>query len=209
MKTVIYTQRVEIVEAYGERRDCADQRIASFIQTCGFLPVPLANERELAEEYIEGIRPAGILLTGGNSLGKYGGNAPERDAMDQALIQLAMEKSIPLYGFCRGMQSILDYFGCGLTNVAGHVAVRHPVCGEGETYEVNSYHNQACISLKEGCGLNVLAQADDGVIEAVCHGELPIAASMWHPEREKQFQERDINRIRTLFNGSGKNYGQK
>lgn len=36
MQTVIYTQRVEIVEGYGERRDCADQNIPKFLQVCGY-----------------------------------------------------------------------------------------------------------------------------------------------------------------------------
>ena len=31
MNIVLYTQRVEIVKSYGERRDCADQNIAKFI----------------------------------------------------------------------------------------------------------------------------------------------------------------------------------
>ena len=43
MKRVLFTQRVELVEAYKERRDCADQRIAEYINSCGFLPVPIPN----------------------------------------------------------------------------------------------------------------------------------------------------------------------
>lgn len=42
---------------------------------------------------------------------EYGGNAPERDAVDHKLIELCIKNNIPVYGFCRGMQSILDYFG--------------------------------------------------------------------------------------------------
>lgn len=30
-KIVLYTQRVEVVESYGERRDCADQEIPRFL----------------------------------------------------------------------------------------------------------------------------------------------------------------------------------
>ena len=40
---VIYTQRVEIVESYQERRDCADQSIPRFLETCGYIPVPVPN----------------------------------------------------------------------------------------------------------------------------------------------------------------------
>lgn len=98
---------MEVVESYGERRDCADQRISGFISACGFIPVPLPNNCELLGELFSQIRPVGIILTGGNSLVRYGGDAPERDAMDEGLIDIAIQKRIPLYGFCRGMQSIL------------------------------------------------------------------------------------------------------
>lgn len=199
MGPVIYTQRVEVIESYQERRDCADQRIAEFIWACGFLPVPVPNKAELAEKIVQKIQPQGIILTGGNSLAKYGGNAPERDGMDEALIRLAMQYRIPLYGFCRGMQSILCYFGNELVNVGGHAAVRHTVQEENESYEVNSYHNQACLKLKAGCGLRETVRAADGVIEAVRNGNFPIAGTMWHPERETVFAEKDMNRVKELF----------
>ena len=190
---------MEIVKAYQERRDCADQKISDFIRKCGFLPIPLPNKSELAMEIVNSINPAGIILTGGNSLEKYGGNAPERDAMDRKLIEIAIKKFIPLYGFCRGMQSILDYFGNRLINVDGHVAVRHLIYEGIVKYEVNSYHNQACIQLEKDCDLKIISKAEDGVIESVCHEYLPIVATMWHPEREAQFTFKDINRVRELF----------
>ena len=199
MRTVIYTQRVEIIESYQERRDCADQRVADFIRECGFLPLPLPNKSELVTEIIDSVKPVGIVLTGGNSLEKYGGNAPERDAMDRALIENAIKYSISLYGFCRGMQSILDYFGNKLEDVDGHVAVRHWVYGKGRQYEVNSYHNQACKRLEKNCGLEIELQAEDEVIEAIHHKYLPIIGTMWHPEREKKFDEKDICRVKKLF----------
>lgn len=196
---MIYTQRVEVIEAYQERRDCADQRIADFILACGFLPIPLPNRSDLAEEIIKELKPAGIILTGGNSLVLHGGNAPERDAMDFALIELAIQNHIPLYGFCRGMQSILSYYENDLINIEGHVAVRHTVKSEVGNCEVNSYHNQACVKLKDGCGLLVTAWTGDGVIEAIRHVNLPIVGTMWHPEREEAYVGRDIENVRNLM----------
>ena len=116
-RAVVYTQRVEIVESYQERRDCADQNIPRFLEACGYLPVPVPNVISDLEMFVEAVSPAGILLTGGNSLNRYGGTAPERDKTDYRLIEIALRKNIPLYGFCRGMQSVLDYFGCELENV--------------------------------------------------------------------------------------------
>lgn len=199
MNVVIYTQRVEIFESYGERRDCADQRIADFIYECGFLPLPLPNRDDIVEEVIKSIHPKGIVLTGGNSLSVYGGNAPERDAMDIKLIDIAIKHNIPLMGFCRGMQSILYYFGNILENVDGHVAVRHEVYFRDGMYEVNSYHSQACKKLNEDSNLTVMARTVDNVIEAVCHKEFPIIGIMWHPEREDKYKQKDMEMLRKLF----------
>ena len=197
-KIVLFTQRVEVIESYQERRDCADQRIAEYICDCGYIPIPVPNNSKLAVNIAQNIGASGIVLTGGNSLVKYGGNAPERDETDKALIEYSIENGIPLYGFCRGMQSILDYFGNNLVNVGGHVAVRHKVNGENEELEVNSYHNQACLELKSDC-LEAVLLAEDGVIEKVRHKEYPIVGTMWHPERENPFRETDKKCLKSLI----------
>lgn len=196
-KTVIYTQRVEVVESYQERRDCADQNISLFLEACGYLPVPVPNILSDLEAFVEMAGPVGVVLTGGNSLVKYGGVAPERDETDHRLIEIALRKEIPLYGFCRGMQSVLDYFDCKLENVKGHVAVRHIVDGKWGSMEVNSFHNQACKKLKKP--LQEMAKTEDGVIEAAAYPEKNLIVTMWHPEREKPFREADIQRVKNLF----------
>ena len=203
MKTVIFTQRVDIIEAYNERRDCADQRITELIKSCGYLPAPVPNKlnREDIEEFTRVINPSGIILTGGNSLAKYGGNAPERDFTEKILLDIAINKNIPVYALCRGMQFILDYFAQDLVNVTGHVRTRHELISDEKLFsgrEVNSYHNQACINLIPG-ELETLAKAPDGIIEAVRHKTRPILATMWHPERESVFVSEDIDMMKNLF----------
>lgn len=203
MDIVVYTQRVEVIESYNERRDCADQRIPEFIDACGYTPIPLPNNAALVEKIVNSLKPVGIILTGGNSLEKYGGNAPERDLTDCFLISKAVRESIPLYGFCRGMQSILDYFGSELKNVEGHVAVRHFISGRDNKREVNSYHNQACLSTVMN-DLEIVMRSDDGVVEKIVHKSLPIIGTMWHPEREAPFNDADIKMVKELFGGDEK-----
>ncbi len=201
MKKIIFTQRVEIVESYGERRDCADQNIACFLEACGYIPVPVPNVLKDMDAFLKAIQPEGILLTGGNSLQKWGGNAAERDRTDYELIRLAIQNKIPLYGFCRGMQSILDYFGCELSQVQGHVAVRHEVWEQqaDTRFLTNSFHNQACFRENLKVPLYAAACTEDGVVEWVRHESLPIEATMWHPEREVPFAETDLERVKKLF----------
>lgn len=200
MESVLYTQRVEVISSYKERRDCSDQRIPEFIWSCGYLPVPVPNIPHIADEMAERLHPCGIVLTGGNSLVKYGGDAPERDETDRVLLVQAINRNIPLYGICRGMQSILDCFGNELVNAEGHTAVRHTVKGNGKSFNVNSYHNQACLNLTNDI-LKVVMKSDDGVIEMIKHSILPIAGTMWHPEREQPFTQESIGFVKGLFSG--------
>ncbi len=196
-KCILYTQRVEIVAGYGERRDCADQNIPRFLEACGYIPVPVPNVISAAKSLFTSLEPAGIVFTGGNSLSKYGGDAPERDEVERCLLEMAIKNDIPVYGFCRGMQVILDYFGCELQNVSGHVAKRHTVSGILGELEVNSYHNQGAVAVTDE--LEILAKSEDGVVEAVRHKQYNVTANMWHPERETPFRESDIRLLQSCI----------
>lgn len=203
MKKIIYTQRVEIVESYGERRDCADVEIAKLIWECGFLPVPVNNIPDKIQVFLEQIKPDGMILTGGNDLSKYGGNAPERDETEKKMIEYSVKNDVPLYGFCRGMQMIADYFGAELAKVERHVAVRHQLEGNapwnGRT--VNSFHNMAVKAAADD--LIIEARSEDGVIEAVRVRDKRIYGTMWHPERERPYEKDDIQFIKHIFSKEG------
>ncbi|MCR5508190.1 MAG: gamma-glutamyl-gamma-aminobutyrate hydrolase family protein [Lachnospiraceae bacterium] len=197
MKKIMFSQRVDIIESYGERRDCIDQNVYGFLAACGFLPVPVMNAPEIFEAYVDEIKPDGFLLTGGNTLVSYGGNAPERDNTEEKLLEYAVSKRIPVLGMCRGMQFILDHFGNALMPVEGHVRTMHRIAGIIERDEVNSFHNYAALEVKPP--LSELARAKDGVIEAVKHSELPIMGIMWHPERNMPFKDEDIRMFKEFF----------
>lgn len=197
MKTVVYTQRVEIVESYQERRDCADQRISEFIYSCGYLPMALPNNIKIVMDIVAEVRPAGIIFTGGNDLVAYGGCAPERDELEEALISYSRQNGIPIYGFCRGMQVVACHFGAKLERIDGHVAVRHTIMRNGIPEEVNSYHNYG---LKETPkSFDAIASTEDGVIEEMKSVDGLIWCTMWHPEREMVFRENDIYRLQKFF----------
>lgn len=200
MKKIVFTQRVEIIESYGERRDSADQHIADLIYACGFLPIPIMNKPELVSSFCEAVIPDGILFTGGNDLVSFGGNAPERDETERRLIEYALEKEIPLLGICRGMQMIADYFGGALEKVDGHIRVNHPIEGAISRKAVNSYHGMGIKDVT--APLIAMAKSNDGIIEAIKHGTYSIAGIMWHPEREKSFPPEDIDLISNFFTRS-------
>lgn len=194
-KHIAVTQRVEYIEAIKERRDALSQEWAELAEVCGFLPLLLPNRLPAAQELIEAWKPDGILLTGGNDLSAYGGNAPERDETERFLIRYVVDRKVPLLGVCRGMQMVLDYFGATLQRVEGHIRVEHPL-SNGDT--VNSFHSWGAAKCQEP--LVPEAWSEDGVLEAVRHRDYPwIWGIMWHPERYHPLRERDIQLMREVF----------
>jgi len=198
MIRVALTQRVEILPARQERRDALDQRWAAFLDHCGIVPVLVPNNPEILPRLLEDVRIGGTILTGGGDLVEYGGNAPERDKTEQALLMAAIAQELPLMGVCRGMQAIQNYFGVKLAAVSGHVTASQTIVIDGQRDAVNSYHDFGARSSVPD--LEVWAMADDGVIKAVRHRKHRIEGIMWHPERfAPSFRDADVARFRRFF----------
>jgi N5-(cytidine 5'-diphosphoramidyl)-L-glutamine hydrolase len=195
MKAVAITQRVSVDPCHGERRDCLDQAWTRFLLACGLVPVLLPNVAEAALALCEGT--TGVVFTGGNDLVALGGDAPERDAVENALLDFAERRGLPVVGVCRGMQVIQQRYAIPLRSVEGHVAQRQVIRIEGERREVNSYHNFAAFDSRPP--LDVWAVATDGVVKAIRHSGLPITGIMWHPERFDPFPPADLALFRRVF----------
>jgi len=166
-------------------------------------------------------RVDGILLTGSRTNvhpPRYGGTAsPQsephdlpRDALSIPLIKAALQRGLPLFAICRGMQELNVALGGSLFSEVQEIegrsdhqapksdipderfAIRQVVHLEPggmlaqifntETIRVNSLHRQAVDRL--GDGLVVEAIAPDGTIEAVNVADAPAFALgvQWHPE---------------------------
>jgi putative glutamine amidotransferase len=141
----------------------------------------------------------GIVLTGGNDLTVCGGDAPERDQTETALLDFAEKKDLPVFGVCRGMQMILHHFGNRLEKVPGHVAPRQRISIDGQSVEVNSFHNFGAMEVAPP--LMTWAIAEDGVIEAVRHVDRRVMGVMWHPERVDPFAASDVALFSRFFEG--------
>ena len=99
VKAVGVTQRVSVDPAYGERRDCLDQAWTRFLAACGLLPVLLPNVSQAALALCDAVSVSGLVLTGGNDLSTLGGDAPERDITENALLDLAERRGLPCWAF--------------------------------------------------------------------------------------------------------------
>jgi N5-(cytidine 5'-diphosphoramidyl)-L-glutamine hydrolase len=197
MKKVAITQRVSIVTQYGERRDCLDQAWPRFLAACGLMPLALPNVIEVALALCTDADVSGLVLTGGNDLAALGGDAPERDAVENALLDLAERRGLPVLGICRGMQMIQQRCAIPLHLVEGHVVQQQVISVDGETKEVNSYHRFGTHESRPP--LDVWAVAPDGVVKAIRHSGRAITGIMWHPERCTPFSPCDVALFRRIF----------
>lgn len=196
------TQRVEVISAYGERRDCLDQKWVSVVESLGALPIPLSNTVLNVSHYLECLRIEALFLTGGNDLGHLEGAsfpAPERDRFEEAAFVWALENNIPVLGICRGMQFINHFWGGCLCRIAEHAGVRHTVVLKNISSEVNSYHNWAVPRTGLGETLRPIAFDNTGYIEAFEGVQSSLLGIMWHPERENVLSDLDQELINKLL----------
>ena len=196
MRTVAVSQRAVVEPVHRERRDCLDQAWTTFLLACGLCPLPVPNNEAAAQAFCREALVEGVLLTGGNDLVAYGGDAPERDAAESALLDFAERNGVPVIGVCRGMQMIQHRNGVPLTPVEGHVSHRQRVRIGGREVEVNSYHKFAAFETRTP--LEPWALAEDGAIEAVRAGDR-LVGIMWHPERMAAFRPDDIALFRRVL----------
>ncbi len=106
-------------------------------------------------------------------------------------IRTVLERAIPLFGVCLGLQGIVEYFGGALGLLPEPVhgkPSRIRVLGgrifEGLPNELRAgrYHSLYASRKTLPRDLEETAISDDGIIMAIEHRELPIAAVQFHPE---------------------------
>lgn len=196
MMNIGLTQRV-FENQYHERWDVLAQSWTDFLATFSARAVPIPNRLEDISRFIRDFDLAGVILTGGNDLVEYGGQAPERDALEGRILTHALENNFPVVGVCRGLQVIHHHFGGKLEQLSGHAGTEHPLLDSDSQRKVNSYHNLGFRQTHPD--LIVSASAPDGVIESVKHARAPICGLMWHPERNETFDPLDVEFFRSVF----------
>ena len=108
-------------------------------------------------------------------------------------IRLVLAEGLPLFGVCLGLQGIVEYFGGSLAQLdypmhgkASGVRVEQTEAGSAlfadmdHRFEVGRYHSLVAMTVPD-C-LRVTARTEEGVVMAVEHRSLPVAAVQFHPE---------------------------
>lgn len=154
----------------------------------------------------------GLVLSGGGDIDPelYGAELEpgcgtierERDLWEMAILSAALDRELPVFGICRGLQVLNVVRGGTLVqDVApeagdGHPRfdrprdeLAHPVLLEegtlgasvyGPSIQVNSLHHQVVAEV--GAGLVVSGRSPDATVEALELPGHPVLAVQWHPE---------------------------
>ena len=119
-----------------------------------------------------------------------GPGRPEDFAVAETIASI-LGQSVPLFGVCLGLQGIAEYFGARLAQLdepvhgkPSEVTVLGGTVLEGlpRKFRVGRYHSLYAERASVPASLEITAETGDGVIMALEHRSLPVAAVQFHPE---------------------------
>jgi anthranilate synthase len=108
-----------------------------------------------------------------------------------ATLRLAISTRTPVFGVCLGLQGIVEHFGGSLgvldrpahgTRSSVHVLGGQLLAGLPTPISVGRYHSLYANLASIPQELRVTAKTDDGIVMAIEHASMPIAAVQFHPE---------------------------
>lgn len=189
------------------------------ISAAGFLPVliPHLSDTNAVAAIMD--KADALVLSGAVKTSDY----PIRNKFDSMLIDMAIERGIPVVGFCRGHQVINRYFG---GKIAALPTDRSPMIahrGKVSPYKKDCFHEieivagtrleksfgarRATVNTSHNCHISklgkdlvVTARSNDGIIEAIEHKTLPITGFQFHPERSYAHYPQHLQAIRDAIN---------
>ena len=207
--------RIGISANRKEGTSCIAETYVNAVLQAGGAPLllPVTTDLHALTTLVEGLD--GLLMSGGGDINPlYLEEEPIkalqdadnlRDEYDILLLQLALNRQIPIFGICRGHQVVNAVLGGTLyqdiytqaqttQKHSQQIAREYPshtvtpqagsllqqLFGGKEKIAVNSFHHQAVKEVAPG--LRASAVAADGLNEAFEDPEKPLLCVQWHPE---------------------------
>jgi anthranilate synthase len=165
-----------------DHEDSFVHTLANYIRTTGAEVVTMRPELGRSE-LRQGADPDLVVLSPGPG-------RPADFAMAET-IELLVERRLPVFGVCLGLQGIVEYFGGSLdvlevpmhgkpslVRVVGGRLLR----GLPHEFTVGRYHSLHARRSTLPPALTITAETEDRVIMAIEHARLPITAVQFHPE---------------------------
>ena len=162
-----------------DHQDSFVHNLGAYFRQCAVELITLRPEA--AREYLKKNEVDFVILSPGPS-------EPARFNMSST-IDLLVEKKLPVFGVCLGLQGIVEYFGGRLEKLVYPMHGKPSLVSHSDSrlfkglespFTAGRYHSLVAASMPD-C-LEVTAQTEDGKVMAVEHTELPIKAVQFHPE---------------------------
>jgi putative glutamine amidotransferase len=204
--------------------------LSDFLLDQGFLPElaffhtrhgSLQEAKNLAQKYLIKDKIDGLILHGGSDVSAFLYSSPAsgsctsnifRDYFELALINLAIDYNIPIFGICRGMQILNVYFKGSLKNITSNK--KYHIQGKKKNFKKIDDINKVDLDYKHIIQLEdnkwlskilsqkqilvnsahsqkidklahnfeIIAKTEDEVIESIIDFDKKILATQWHPE---------------------------
>jgi anthranilate synthase len=164
-----------------DHQDSFVHTLANYLRQTGAEVVTL--RAGFPHDVLDRLRPDLIVLSPGP------GRPADFDV--SSTIGVAIARGIPVFGVCLGLQGLVEHLGGDLAVLDRPVhgkASRVTVLGgrmfEGlpGSFTAGRYHSLHAVRSTLPAALRVTAETEDGVVMAVEHVALPLAAVQFHPE---------------------------
>jgi len=164
-----------------DHQDSFVHTLANYLRQTGARVVTL--RAGFPAQALDDLRPDLVVLSPGPGT--------PRDFDLSGTLDALLRRRIPAFGVCLGLQGMVEHFG-GELGVLGY-----PVHGKASRIKVRGgrlfaglpaeftagrYHSLFAIREKLPAALEVTAESEDGVVMAIEHATLPLAAVQFHPE---------------------------
>lgn len=184
---------------YEEKRDSLSHDWAEFLESVNIIPILIPNSISNVDDFLENLDLDGLILSGGDNIG----DDKKRDDTETKIIKFGILNKLPIFGVCRGMQIINNFFNGTIekTSSMNHVNNQHSIQIHNENFigfldnsiTVNSFHQNLINKNNIGTDLEIFATSEiDKTIEGFYHKNYPIIGVMWHPERLKNQESQKI-----------------
>ena len=207
-KKIGITSRIVNAPNYNEERDALSHDWTIFLESLNLIPILIPNTLSNIDNFLANFELDGFILSGGDNIG----DNLKRDKTEKYIIKFASKNRLPIFGVCRGMQVLNNFFNGKIIKSKNtkHVNEIHTVdllespfsnIISHDQINVNSFHQNLIKS--ETLGNNLIPFAidqSDNTIEGFFHKLLPIIGVMWHPERNPTDHDKIF--IQNTFNNN-------
>ena len=165
-----------------DHEDSFVHTLAGYFRAAGAEVITLRPD--LARQSLAGGEPADLVVL------SPGPRRPGDFAMNETL-DLAARRALPVFGVCLGLQGMVEYFGgtletlpCPMHGKPSEIIVLggRALSGLPRRFIAGRYHSLHVRRADFPAVLTITAETPDGIIMAVEHRTLPMAAVQFHPE---------------------------